>query len=152
MTSRERILSAIRREEVDHLPLGQLFHSTILETPKELQWCNQFERARVMKDLGLDPLVDIWMPAPEAPPEIPVRKWMEDDSNGPHKLMMLVVKSFEERPEISTLFHLLNNALRTRGVCENILLDHEGPCPPVLTERAARMLEICDQAVQENPQ
>jgi hypothetical protein len=87
MTSRERILAAIRREEVDHLPLGQLFHSTIMETPKELQWRNQFERAKVMKDLGLDPLIDIWMPAPEAPPEIPVRKWMEDDPDGPHKLL-----------------------------------------------------------------
>jgi len=87
MTSKERILAAIRREEVDHVPLGQLFHSTIMETPKDLRWRDQFERAKVMKDLGLDPTIDIWMPAPEAAPEIPVRKWMEDDPDGPHKLL-----------------------------------------------------------------
>lgn len=82
MTSRERILSAIQCKPVDHIPLGQLFHSTILDTPADKQWINQFERARVMQDLGIDPTIDIWMPAPEAPPEIPVRKWMETDDDG----------------------------------------------------------------------
>jgi len=87
MNSKERIIAAIKNQEVDYIPLGQLFHSTILETPKDKQWKNQFERAKVMKELGLDPLIDIWMPAPEAPPEIPVRKWMEDDLDSPHKLL-----------------------------------------------------------------
>ena len=87
MTSKERILAAICCEEVDYVPLGQLFHSTIMDTPKELQWRDQFERAKVMKDLGIDPTIDIWMPAPVAPPEIPVRKWMEDDPDSPHKLL-----------------------------------------------------------------
>ena len=87
MTSRERIIAAIKNQDVDHIPLGQLFHSTIMETPKDKQWRNQFERAKVMKDLGLDPVIDIWMPAPNAPPEIPVRKWMEDDPDGPDPLL-----------------------------------------------------------------
>jgi len=87
MNSKERIIAAVKNQEVDYIPLGQLFHSTILETPKAKQWKNQFERTKVMKNLGLDPLIDIWMPAPEAPPEIPVRKWMEDDPDGPHKLL-----------------------------------------------------------------
>ncbi|MCL5104777.1 MAG: hypothetical protein M1133_11780 [Armatimonadetes bacterium] len=82
MTSRERILSAIKLKPVDHIPLGQMFHSTVLNTPADKQWTNQFERARVMRDVGLDPTIDIWMPAPEAPPEIPVRKWMETDDDG----------------------------------------------------------------------
>lgn len=82
MTSRERILSAIKCKPVDHIPLGQLFHSTILNTPADKQWINQFERARVMNELGIDPTIDIWMPAPEAPPEIAVRKWMETDDDG----------------------------------------------------------------------
>ena len=78
MTSRDRMLAAIRRQPVDHIPLGQLFHSTVLNTPADKQWTDQFERARVMKELGIDPTIDIWMPAPEAPPEIPVRKWHGD--------------------------------------------------------------------------
>jgi hypothetical protein len=82
MTSRDRILAAIRRRPVDHVPLGQLFHSTVLNTPADKQWRDQFERARLMKELGIDPTIDIWMPAPEAPPEIPVRKWQETDADG----------------------------------------------------------------------
>lgn len=87
MSSKERILAAIRCADVDHIPLGQLFHSTIMETPRELAWKDQFGRAKVMQDLGLDPVIDIWMPAPEPPPEIPVRTWMEDDPDGPDKLL-----------------------------------------------------------------
>ena len=34
-----------------------------------------------MKELGIDPTIDIWMPTPEAPPEIPVRKWLETDAD-----------------------------------------------------------------------
>jgi len=67
MNSRERMLAAIRREPVDHVPLGQLFHSTVLDTPPERRWRDQFERARVMLELGLDPVIDIWLPAPEPP-------------------------------------------------------------------------------------
>ena len=87
VSSKERILATIRREQVDHVPLGQLFHSTILQTPKELRWHNQFERAKVMKGLGLDPVIDIWMPTPTPPPEIPVRTWMQDDTDGPDPLL-----------------------------------------------------------------
>lgn len=83
MSSRERMLSALRRQAVDHIPLGQLFHSTIMETPKEMLWTNQFERARLMKSLGLDPVIDIWLPAPEPPPDIQVRKWKEQNTEGP---------------------------------------------------------------------
>jgi hypothetical protein len=88
MSSKERILAAIRGEEVDHIPLGQLFHSTIMETPAQRQWHDQFERAQVMRDLGLDPTIDIWLPAPEAPPEIPVRKWMEDNPAKPEEPLL----------------------------------------------------------------
>ena len=82
MTSRERMLAAIQGKPVDHIPLGQLFHSTLLNTPADRRWTDQFGRARVMQELGIDPTIDIWMPAPEAPPEIPVRKWMETDEDG----------------------------------------------------------------------
>ncbi len=87
MTSRERMLAAIRRQEVDHVPLGQVFHSTVRDTPPEKRWHNQFERAKVMQELGIDPSVDIWMPIPTAPPEIPVRTWRENDPEGPQALL-----------------------------------------------------------------
>jgi 4-hydroxy-tetrahydrodipicolinate synthase len=57
-------------------------------------------------------------------------------------LLALVDDAFRRRPETSTLFHLLNQALRARGVCENILLEHEGECPGWLVEAAERALEI----------
>jgi hypothetical protein len=43
-------------------------------TPADKQWTDQFERAQVMKDLGLDPVIDIWLPTPEPPPNVKVRK------------------------------------------------------------------------------
>ena len=87
MTSRERMLAAMKRHPVDHIPLGQVFHSTVLGTPPNRQWSNQFERSRIMKDLGIDPVIDIWMPAPEPPPDVRVRRWSEPDSDGPYSLL-----------------------------------------------------------------
>jgi dihydrodipicolinate synthase/N-acetylneuraminate lyase len=57
-------------------------------------------------------------------------------------LLSLVDDAFRRRPETSTLFHLLNQALRMRGVCENIMLEHEGECPGWLMEAAQQALEI----------
>ncbi len=82
MTSRERMLAAIQRQPVDHVPLGQVFHSTVFGTPPSKRWRNQFERARIMKGFGIDPVIDIWMPTPEPPPETRVRKWNEPDPDG----------------------------------------------------------------------
>lgn len=87
MSSRERMLAAIHRQPVDHIPLGQVFHSTILGTPVNKQWKNQFERAQVMKELSLDPVIDIWMPTPEPPPGIRVRKWKEKDPDEHYPLL-----------------------------------------------------------------
>lgn len=87
MTSRDRLLAAIRRQPVDHIPLGQVFHSTVMGTPPEKQWRDQFERARVMLELGLDPVIDIWLPAPEPPAGIRVHKWTEPDPDGPDPLL-----------------------------------------------------------------
>lgn len=58
----------------------------------------------------------------------------------------LIVESFKRRPEISTLFHFINSALRKRGVCNNILLEHEGNCPKWLAANAAEAVEICAKA------
>lgn len=81
------MLAAIKLQAVDHIPLGQLFHSTVMNTPKDMRWKNQFERSQIMKDMGLDPVIDIWLPAPEPPPEIKVKRWKEKDPDGPDPLL-----------------------------------------------------------------
>lgn len=60
-----------------------------------------------------------------------------------NRLMDLLEKSFAQRPETSTFFHCLNWALRQRGICQNILLQHEGDCPAWLADTARQALEIC---------
>ena len=58
------------------------------------------------------------------------------------EIMNLLIESFERRPEISTLFHFLNYALDKRGICDNILLKHEGDCPDWLAEKSGKALKI----------
>ena len=55
---------------------------------------------------------------------------------GVDRMMDLVFDVIHKRPESSTLFHLLNVALRERGVCANILLDHDGETPAWLVGKA----------------
>ena len=59
------------------------------------------------------------------------------------EIMDILNKSSKRRPEISTLFHCLNYALTKRGVCENILLEHEGECPGWLAEQAQKAMDVC---------
>jgi len=58
-------------------------------------------------------------------------------------IMEIVEYSFSKCSESSTLFHILNYALKTRGVCDNILLEHEGDCPKWLADEAKKATEIC---------
>ena len=58
------------------------------------------------------------------------------------QIMQLLVESFKQRPEISTQFHFLNFAVKKNGVCENILLGHEGDCPGWLAEKSAQAMKI----------
>ena len=57
-------------------------------------------------------------------------------------IMNLLLACFEKRPEISTLFHFLNCALTTNGVCRNILLEHEGQCPDSLAEASVQAMAV----------
>ena len=63
------------------------------------------------------------------------------------KVMDLVVECFSIRPETSTLFHFLNNTLRIRGVCDNIILEHEGECPKWLLDKSKKAVELLNNAV-----
>lgn len=61
------------------------------------------------------------------------------------EILALVVRCFEQRPEISTLFHFLNHAMRKRGISENILLKHEGECPEWISKTADEAMNIGKQ-------
>ena len=54
----------------------------------------------------------------------------------------IVNRDFSRRAETSTLFHLLNTALKSRGVCDNILLEHEGETPAWIADEARRALDL----------
>lgn len=62
------------------------------------------------------------------------------------KVMDILGESFKRRPETSTLFHFLNWSLRQRGVCDNILLEHEQDCPQWLIDDARQVFEVCNAA------
>jgi len=64
------------------------------------------------------------------------------------KLYNLVIQCLTKRPGISTLFHMMNLALRHRGVCGNIMLEHEGACPIWLRMKTDQAIEICEEAQQ----
>jgi 4-hydroxy-tetrahydrodipicolinate synthase len=63
-----------------------------------------------------------------------------------NKVIGLVRETIDQRPESSTLFHMLNHALKQRGICRNILLEHDGDAPTRVIESAQRAVEICQAA------
>ena len=60
-----------------------------------------------------------------------------------NKVIELVRETIERRPESSTLFHMLNYALQKRGICKNILLDHDEDAPAWVIENTQRTIELC---------
>jgi len=64
-------------------------------------------------------------------------------------LMQVLVSAFEQRPEISTMFHFLNYILHKKGVCQNIVLEHEGECPDVAVEKAEEAMQLCSELEAE---
>ncbi len=69
----------------------------------------------------------------------------EQCQNAIAEVYKIVVAAFQRRPETSTLFFLLNYPLKKRGVCANILLDHEGQCPAWLAEEAEKNIQIFEK-------
>jgi len=84
MSSRERMLAAMNLKGPDHVP----FSPYCCQGPwydKPLFWRDQFERARVMLELGLDPTIDIWLPWPQVDDQVEIRTWR--DTTGPVPLL-----------------------------------------------------------------
>jgi 4-hydroxy-tetrahydrodipicolinate synthase len=63
-----------------------------------------------------------------------------------NKLIKLVKETIDQRPESSTLFHMLNYALQQRGICNNILLDHDDDAPAWVIENTQRAIKLCQSA------
>ncbi len=62
------------------------------------------------------------------------------------ELINLMNSCFARKPEVSTLFQFINAALRHRGICKNILLEHEGECLDWIKDEALKAIEICSEA------
>jgi len=76
ISSRERMLAALQCEQPDHVPMSPY----IAQGPwrrEPLYWRNQFQRAEVMLDMGLDPTIDIWLPDPQLHPDVEIETWRE---------------------------------------------------------------------------
>jgi hypothetical protein len=58
----------------------------------------------------------------------------------------MFLKIADSHPETSNLFHFLNYILRCRQLCNNLLLEHEGDCPPWISECVSQSLAIYDEA------
>jgi len=76
MSSRERMLAALRRRPHDHVP----FSSYISQGPwykEPLYWRDQFERALRLREMDLDPIIDIWLPDVRPHPDVEIKTWRE---------------------------------------------------------------------------
>ena len=63
MTPKERYMAAFRHEEPDRVPVYINVRQLAFFTEK-IRWYTQFERAKVLEPLGVDPIIDIWLPYP----------------------------------------------------------------------------------------
>jgi uroporphyrinogen decarboxylase-like protein len=76
MTSRERMLAAMRCEEHDHVPFSPYIYQNSWGK-KEFHWRNQVERTEKMLGLGLDPFFNIWLPDYEPSSDVEIKTWRE---------------------------------------------------------------------------
>jgi len=76
LSSRQRYLAALNHEEADRIPIF-LDSLPCAFFTDEVKWYNQFERALVMKNLGCDPMINIWLPTAVLSSEVSVRTWRE---------------------------------------------------------------------------
>lgn len=84
LSSRERMLAAIKRQGPDHIPFSPYLGQGP-EWPAPLFWRDQIERAERMLELGLDPTIDIWLPDPQPHREVAIKSWRE--RKGPEVLI-----------------------------------------------------------------
>jgi uroporphyrinogen-III decarboxylase len=79
LTSRERILATCAHQPVDHVPMHLEVHPSYLQyDPRVATWRDQFERTDALLALGVDAMVEVWLPDPSFHPDVRVRRWREE--------------------------------------------------------------------------
>ncbi len=81
MNSRERMLAALNRQPSDHIPCSPHIWQGPLQGP--LYWRNQFDRAGRMLEMGMDPVIDIWLPDVAPDTCVGVRTWRDVSGSEP---------------------------------------------------------------------
>jgi len=61
------------------------------------------------------------------------------------EVMNIITNTFGKRAETSTMFHFFDQILKAKGVCRNMVLEHEGDCPQWLADEAMRAVRVCDE-------
>jgi len=85
ISSRERMLAAIRHQEPDRVPLH--FHTFGFTPPAPLRWANDLEEAQRWLSLGADPW--LWSRLPlRFHPEVRVRQWEERPAGAPWPVLV----------------------------------------------------------------
>ena len=89
MTSRERLLAAMRYEQPDHVPL--VFNVFGFQPPPHLAWSNEFEEAERWLSLGVDATLHLYLPL-TFHPAVKTRTWEEEL---PGERWPLMVKEYD---------------------------------------------------------
>ena len=91
MSSRERMLAAIRREEVDYLPLSTHFSESQSAERKLRAWqqgnaYGEHAMRHQAEELGIDPVVYLYVSSGQHP-DVTSRVWEEKASGEPHPIL-----------------------------------------------------------------
>ena len=73
---KERYEATFRHQEPDRIPILLDAHVPFYQSGT-VQWRNQLERAEILKGLGCDPIIEIWLPDPVPHPDVKIKTWRE---------------------------------------------------------------------------
>jgi len=89
LSSKERLLSTIRYDVTDHVPL--IFRTFGVNPPPDLAWSNQYKEAQTWLSLGTDAWLEVSLPQ-TFHPDVTVREWEEVI---PGERWALMVKAYD---------------------------------------------------------
>ena len=145
MTSRERILATVAGESVDHVPFSMEIHPSYESyDPSIAGWCDQFERTDFLLSLGVDPMVEVWLPDPCPHPDVTVKAWRQENACDGQALLFKEYQTpagplrqvIRETEDLYT-WHMINR--NTRGTIAD-LIDGVGLLEDVNPSRSVEFL------------
>jgi hypothetical protein len=112
LSSRERMMTTFSHNEPDRVPI-YLYIIQDSTAFRGVDWRDQFERAKVFLEMGLDPVIDIWLPFPTHHPDVTIKvnRWKD-----PEKGILL-----------SKEFHT------PKGILRQVVRETEDWCDPLHT-------------------